>query len=58
MRFADLDRRSSVHEPHPDSDQRIHQVSWTGKRLKRQYGLRMDMFEISAERQNVARSTL
>ncbi|KAL8277155.1 hypothetical protein RQP46_010483 [Phenoliferia psychrophenolica] len=36
----------SFHEPHPDSSQRPNQVSWTGKRLKRTYGLTMDLFQI------------
>ncbi|KAL8290301.1 hypothetical protein RQP46_003240 [Phenoliferia psychrophenolica] len=36
----------SVHEPHPDATQRPNQVSWTGKRLKKAYGLDMNMFSV------------
>ncbi|KAK4696805.1 hypothetical protein P7C70_g8315, partial [Phenoliferia sp. Uapishka_3] len=36
----------TIHEPHPDSSQRPNQVSWTGKRLKRSYGLNMSMFAV------------
>lgn len=38
----------SIHEPHPDPNQRQHQVSWVGKRLKRNYGLHMGLFEIQS----------
>jgi hypothetical protein len=71
---------SVIHEPHPASSQRPHQVrllcplllwrvrstlpvifaqvSCTGKRLKKMYDMRMEMFVIDTTRQDAQRATL